>query len=302
MKPIVCYLMSGPAHLPYLLTSLYQLRKHYHGEICVYAWPESYWAVELISHDRRLGIKPVLRSPVTGYRGKNAQFFDKLHMMGELPLDVIGVYLDADTMPVGPIDKLIRHADQYGFAATQFNGWLSNRGVVRRRISRLLGRKGIDQSGVEMAMLLPLKSVNGGVFACRPNSRVLSMWREQTSHVLDIFIADETVLHATLPIQPDGEYTVLSGKYNSSPKHKDPLTLDEDVVIWHMHGDSNVRLNKCVKGIQLWWPVYCKCVEDRIGNVSQWHSICNNRYLDALIVYAREHNDLGLAPLPLRRD
>ncbi len=45
MKNRVFYVMSGPAHLPYLLASLKTLREHYDGEIVVFAWEESFFGI-----------------------------------------------------------------------------------------------------------------------------------------------------------------------------------------------------------------------------------------------------------------
>ena len=50
----VVYLMSGPAHMPYLVCSLWTLRQHWDGEIVVVAWPNSIELVEEVARDRVL--------------------------------------------------------------------------------------------------------------------------------------------------------------------------------------------------------------------------------------------------------
>ncbi len=79
----VVYLISGPPHLLYLVTSLVALRKIWDGEIIVYAWPASIGLVKRMAKDERLGIEAVERIPT--YKGKNAQFFDKIKMMQMAP-------------------------------------------------------------------------------------------------------------------------------------------------------------------------------------------------------------------------
>jgi len=80
MKQRVVYLMSGEAHLPYLVVSLWTLCKHWDGEIIIHAWPESFDIVKTIVKDRRLKISGAIKREPE-YRGKNAQFIDKIKMM-----------------------------------------------------------------------------------------------------------------------------------------------------------------------------------------------------------------------------
>ena len=61
MKNRVFYVMSGPAHLPYLLASLKTLREHYDGEIVVFAWEESFPIVDKMSEDPRMLINARIR-------------------------------------------------------------------------------------------------------------------------------------------------------------------------------------------------------------------------------------------------
>jgi hypothetical protein len=78
-KRSIIYLMSGPAHLPYLVVSLRSLRQNWDGPIVVYAWPKSFSIVQEIAKDNRLDIEA--RSRIPSYRGKNSQFVDKISLM-----------------------------------------------------------------------------------------------------------------------------------------------------------------------------------------------------------------------------
>lgn len=281
MSKQVVYLMSGRAHLPYLVVSLYSLRKHWHGPVIVHAWEESVDIVKRISQDERLNIECVGRVPK--YRrsdgvGSNAQFIDKIRLMQTLDTEV-SIYLDADTMVNNPLDELFDFGYAYGFCATQFNDWKSNGRIPRKRISRLVGVEGIDQFAVELAMNNPYPSVNGGVFSCCPDSPSLEMWYEWTMKVRNIFIADETVLHAMVPLVLSVAGVGECGKYNISPKFKPDGLDNEDVVIWHFHGDSCVRQNKSPLGVWLWWHVYQECMRKNIGFMQEWRHLCYNKYL-----------------------
>ncbi len=88
MKRQVVYVMSGPAHLPYLLVSLCSLRQHWDGEVVVYAWPNlphslgCFDIVQRIAKDDRLDIRCQVYEP--GYRKRNAQFECKIAVMKSL--------------------------------------------------------------------------------------------------------------------------------------------------------------------------------------------------------------------------
>lgn len=271
----VNYLMSGDAHAPYLIVSLNSLRRYYDGPVTVWAYPESLATSQAIACDKYLGISVKLWEP--SYRGKNGQFLNKLYLMESLK-SKCNLYLDADTMICSNLDPIFFCIERYGFVATQFNDWVSNAGVVKKRIAALVGRSSICQVNVKKAMTNLLPSVNGGVFGCKPDSIVLDTWQQWTESVLDVFIADETCLHVIVArylidnfeAESTGFDVMVGGKWNCSPKYQPASVLDSDVKIWHFHGDSNVRPQKSQKGYDLWWPEFQKCLDENIGFVHDW--------------------------------
>ena len=276
----VIYLMSGPAHLPYLVVSLYHLRRYWTGAVRVYAWPESLPLVERIASDNRLEITCHARTP--NYRGKNDQFFDKIDLMRDF-FDGPNLYLDADTMPNGDLGKLFEKADQRGFCATQFCDWKSNEGQAKNRVKRLLDYDHIPHYLVRDSITDKHPSVNGGVFCCQPWSPVLKEWQDWTRPCKEkLFIADETVLHAVCRKYEGKHLEILSGHYNCSPKQKwwPKNTSLSDIKIIHFHGDSNVRPDKSQFGFDLWYPEYLECIEKNLGYIQEWKSLVNNRYLN----------------------
>ncbi len=270
----IVYLMSGAAYLPYLVCSLYSLRQVWDGYVSVFAWPESKQLVDMIARDKWLNITAVEREPE--YRGKNGQFLDKIKMMQDQPTDTLNMYLDADTLPqrADVIERLFYLASAAGFCATQFNKWNTHSKTIRGRISSLIGRESVDQMAVNRLLSTCEPSVNGGVFACRPESSALPLWQEWTEKNLDLFIADETVLHAVMGhfLNTLGwDFDVATGgKYNCSPKYQPPDLPDDTVGIWHGHGDSFIRPNKSMKGVKMWWPVYQHCLRENIGGMVDW--------------------------------
>jgi len=286
----VNFLTSHPPHLANLVVSLHSLRDTGWDEpIYVHAWPESIDIVKQIAADKRLGVEAIEKEP--GYRKKNAQFIHKQLVMQSIPTEM-GIYLDCDTMPVKPINELLDRLNHFGFIATQFNRWHSNHGVTRNRIKRLVDREGIPQDRVQDVLSREQPSLNGGVFACWRDSPVLPKWHELTGHVKDIFIADETVLHVVMSIfrfDSIPYFDVLEGgTHNCSPKYKPKDIPDEDVVIWHFHGDSNLRPDtKSQKGYNLWWPVFQECLDLNLGGICDWLDRVGNKYLTKCLKKAR---------------
>lgn len=282
MRRQVVYLMSAPAHLPYLIVSLRSLREHWHGEVVVYAWSESIELVKRICEDANLCVSCVEWEPE--HRKRNAQFECKQLVMQSLDCDV-GLYLDADTMINGPIDLVFEAAEEFGFAATQFNDWTTKGRKVSRRIRNLLDYPEIQRSYVEEALEKEWPSVNGGVFASQPSSPVLPLWHKWTKVARPIFISDETVLHVMMPVfTPVGKLAVATGgKYNRSPKFPMKNLPDDEVSIWHFHGDCNTRQAKSPKGVSMWWPAYQSCIRDNVGGIAEWDKdILHNRHLNQL--------------------
>ena len=291
MRKQIVYLTSHTPHLPYLVVSLRSLRRYWNGEVIVHAWPESIELVQLIAQDKRLGITAVKREP--DYRGKNDQFLNKILLMRSLNAD-FGIYLDADTLVNGPLD-LIWNAIEHdtAFAATQFNEWTVSGGVVRNRIKRLLDIPEIPSSLIHKLLSDEYRdspSVNGGVFGCRPSSAVLNQWYQWSWAARKIFIADETVLHILQAWFPPESFGIIRSTYNCSPRHKPTDVKDEEVKIWHFHGDSNVRPNKSMKGVELWYPEFLDCCKYNIGNINIWVNGCGNKYLPSLIEFMQSRS------------
>ena len=77
-----------------------------------------------------------------------------------------------------------------------------------------------------------------------------------------------------------------SGMYNNSPIYQSKNLRDEDVVVWHFHGDSNARPDKNKgrgqRGVDLWWPIYQHCLRENIGGIAEWRGSVENKWLDRL--------------------
>jgi hypothetical protein len=293
MKREVCYLMSGNAHLPYLLVSLHTLRRHWQGSVRVYAWPESFDIVERMARDDNLRILPIAHEPKyrarrdEGRQGKNDQFIDKIRLFSSLEdVDTV-LYLDADTSVHGDLAPLFKAAEQYGFCATRFSNWIAQGSIPRGRIERLVEIPEIDGRYIKAVLDVPWPSVNGGVWAANPTSQVFDLWEQWTWGARFQFIADEAVLHVLMPkFLPLGEMTVWpDGRFNCScnPKWMPSGLTEEQIRVFHYHGDSNARPNKFDgAGVKRWWPMWEECLEKNVGGVQDWIGRIENKWMAEL--------------------
>ena len=290
MKREIIYLMSGPAHIPYLAVSLATLREHWYGPVRVFAWPESIDLVREIAKDERLQITVDLREPVYRARrderrqGKNDQFLAKIRLMRSLADVRLALYLDADTSVHGDLMPLFQLAEAYTFVATRFSSWTTAGGVVRARIERLREFPAIDRNCIEETLRLAWPSVNGGVFCCSPRSCVLETWERWTWEARHVFIADEAVLHVLQPLfEPSGQMAVWpDGRFNCScnPKWMPEGLSEKDIVVWHYHGDSAVRpLKHGGYAHRRWWPLWLRCLAENLGNCREWAPTERNGWL-----------------------
>lgn len=269
--------MSGPAHLHYLVVSLYTLRKHYDGPIEVWSYVDSWKFVQKIAQDSRLNIIPQLWH--TDYRGKNSQFLNKILMCSKETADV-RIYLDADTTIHGPLQDLFLECIGSETVFTQFNNWKTNGSVIRARVRRLLDYPDINPDKVNRVLKEPFPSPNGGIFCCRPTSLVLQQWYKWSWLAKDVFICDESVLQVLQLCYEDRYLKVLKGgKYNCSHKYGESI---KDPVVYHYHGNSCSRPDKSPLACAMWWPLYEHCLNENIGNILSWRKQAVNKHMDRL--------------------
>lgn len=264
MERGVIYLVTGPAHAVRAVVSLRSLRRHFDGPITFYTTqPESAEVAARCAADARLQVQHLETNQVIS--PKNSSFLTKLELLTQTPFDVT-LYLDADTLVVGPIDDLFAAAENQEFAATQFAHWVSSGKTIRRRIEawRDLPQERIPAQELNKLVeeaLVTRPAVNGGVFAFRRDSPLLAPWRELAYAGWQTFICDEIALQLLLPRY---EHSVLDCRFNCSPvfAHR-----QADVRIWHFHGERHVKNERCR---ELWWPNYRSCVLDNIGGLADW--------------------------------
>lgn len=279
----VFYLISGPSHLPYLVASIHSLRTkaQFDGEVVVFAWPESSLAAKAMSLDKSLDITLKEREPRS--RGHNCHFLEKIHLMEEFAGTEGALFIDADTLPVGPVDAFFSALKYANMVTVQFSNWTTQKRIIQNRLQKI---KHVEECKDDLASCFAesISSPNNGVLACRSNSACLARWAKLTTQVYEtVFIPDEVCLHPVVASDAFKEEGIMfSGDsgYNTSPKYQHPDLKDTAVKIWHFHGDSNVRPEKSQRGFDLWWPVFRHCLKENVGNVQHWFVPEMNKWIN----------------------
>jgi hypothetical protein len=282
----IIFLLSGPGHLPNLAVALFTLRKHYVGPIDVFSWKESLPIVKQICSDSRLNVGYIPWEPL--YHGHSDTYVDKTRLIQSLasPSNDAVLFLDADITVHGNISPLFACIEKYGFVATQFNDWVTTGNTISGRIKTLEQFPEIDQMLINQALERAWPSVNTGIFGGRPDSPVLPLWHRWTYAAKASFIPDEKVMHLMMvKFGPSNELAVATdGAWNCSPKLQPKNLPDDQVKIFHFHGDSNLRPSKSKRGFDLWSSVYKQAMELNIGNMQDWVLSIPNKHLQKLFV------------------
>jgi hypothetical protein len=74
----------------------------------------------------------------------------------------------------------------------------------------------------------------------------------------------------------------MGGRWNCSPikKYRPKDMAEEDVVVWHFHGDSATRFEKSPEGVAMWWAEYQGCLRDNVGGIAEWRPEIRYKHLD----------------------
>lgn len=287
------YMLSHPPHGPYLVVSINSLRSWCDYPVVLHGWKEtgSYDIVSQIASDRRLGlVEAEGRSPA--FRGHGDYWVDKIDIMKEQNGVDAALLIDADTIIVGDLDELFVSAETYGYAVTQFCDWKTTNNIIKNRVKRLRDFPELDQQLIEDCLNYPYPSPNVGIFSCTPDNSVLSEWRRWSYIARDVFIADESVMQALLPkYVRAGKAKAIDGRYNCSTMRFQHVP-DEEVKIWHGHGNSFLRPEKSPKGHGMWWKQYQEALETNLGNIQSWKDKYENKRMRKCL---KERENLGLS-------
>ena len=283
----VLYYVIGSKYSPMLVVSLYSVRQHYAGPVCLVVGDEAAQEIaDLCMADDRLQPLQIVRHDMPKGGGKGLQHANKSRLFELSPFDRT-VFLDADTLVVGPFNELLPREGTEEIRLTRYSDWVTTGGKIGGRIERyrdLLPEKVALMRGHEYP------AINTGIYGFTKDSIAYFAEHRRLCELHPIFMSDELVAQL---IFIDYPHLILDCRWNYSPVYP-PKTLPElgnDIRIWHFHGFSHAKIGKAdAKGWSIWKPYYERCVAENIACIADWTPGDDKRLRDRLLTRG-EQND-----------
>jgi hypothetical protein len=265
----IVYLLTHIQLAARLVVSVTSLRQWYDGPITVFTTrPESFNVGHALSNDRSLDIEHRTVQERPG-QGHVSSYITKTSFLFKSPYERT-VFLDADTLVVGPLDDLLAAALTEPLVVTQFCNWTTLEPNQRKRIHmwrRLQGRLGdrFDLKRlIDLTLSKPFPAVNSGVFAVDITSPFLQAWDALTWYGRRCPCPDEVSLQLLLPTSG---HCILGPQYNAHPNSIEP---HPSVRIWHFAANSHLTYTSCRN---LWWPAYEECYSNNVARIQTWSRV-----------------------------
>jgi hypothetical protein len=227
MSEAVFYLNRGTKCYPRLLTSIFSLRKHYHGNIVLIQEGELHHAIGNVLSKLGVEVRKVPESTESILTKKSS-------IWREMREDH-AMYLDSDTIICGPIDDFFGWIKEKGFVATWFTGWLTTSIPVRARIEEW---KIIAPNLITPALEYN-KAINSGVQGWFKNAPILAEYERLTRQGVaagcNRRVVDEIALQLLLPHHP---HYLAHHAWNTSAVYGDI----NNAKIIHYHGKKHCIL------------------------------------------------------------
>ncbi len=253
----VIYQLCGAAYAELLAVSLWSLRKHFAGPVCLFTTDPESWAVGgKLALDERLGPMTVKQADLPQVR-RHGKYCIKPILALRSPFDAT-VMLDADTLVLGSIDPLFEHR----LTITDFSGWESTGRRISGRIRQWQGLSPWIDLMVETMLQRARPAINTGVVAWQAEARRdLQLWANLTLFGHRCSFTDEIAMQI---LMSEIEHELVDDRWNCSAHlgvHRD------NPVIRHFHGRSHVRKEGCRK---LWWPHFEEAIREKAGGIDEW--------------------------------
>ncbi len=264
----VAYLLTNPQLAARLVVSIWSLRKWYDGPITVFTTRgESHEIGELLVQDSRLRVSHMRCAEVQSDR--NSTFLTKITLHFESPYEAT-VFIDADTLVVGSIDRLLYAAQNWPLTVTSFCGWETTDAPIKERLEswRAIANREGDRFGldalVDMAIAVPQLAINAGVLAIHRRNPALQFSHDLAMYGRDLQIPDEMALQLLLP---KFEQCLLGSQFNCSPVGAPDMP---DVRIWHFFAVTHLRHDQ---SREFWLPAYERCRDENVAQLQSWSRV-----------------------------
>jgi hypothetical protein len=230
----VIYAHAGTSCLTRLLVSLHSLRKHWSGNVTVFqeGTPEP----ELVAICKQLYVR------IHEYTKVDYNNYTKKCYVNTLAQYENNMFIDADTIIVGPLDKYFEWVEKYGLVFTNFCNWTPKGNIMSGRIRKW---ETLYPEAVESAFDYPA-ALNTGTYGFQKGHPFLEGWLETSIEggKNGVPLTDELAAQLLAQFFP---HYVAPPPWVYSVKHGEPVTPLEEAAIIHYHGRKHIGTNNCQK-------------------------------------------------------
>lgn len=257
----VVYSLHGNYYWPQICVSIWSLRRHYKGPICIAALDTAGYRLACELADSALAQPLIVICPHLDINRRNGGYAAKSQLIPLVPFE-LGVFLDADTVVAGPFFEDLLPTGVEEVVLTQFANWKTTGKRISGRVKKW---EQFAPTSVAQCLAAPWPAVNTGVYGFRRESAYFQKdWGEMTERNIS-FICDEIAAQLLVPTYaPGGRMRVMPDAYNRSPVYNPSYN---NVRIWHFHGGKHLRpgLPK-----QIWWEAYLNTRKADLGGITKW--------------------------------
>jgi hypothetical protein len=247
------YWLCGMRHAERLVVSAYTARKFWTGAIAaVVTSDETQKCAEAIP-----GVQAI-RVALTAT--KHSAYVGKTRLPDWVPFDR-AIYLDADTIVVGPLDPLLESP----LTITQFSKWQSLGQKIGGRIKwfQQIKESPRIQAMVDTQFTKSYPAINTGVFAWHKGGKWVAEWQAiADAGAPCVNYTDEIAMQILHPGIPGCR--VVDDRWNCSPIYGVHKT---NAAVWHFHGDKHLRN---AEGKRLWEPAFQEAYTANVGGLREW--------------------------------
>lgn len=268
----VLYWLCGAGYAETMAVSLYHLRKHWQGDILLayasnckdsVANTEATWK---LANAFDTSVAPIT---LPNYR-RHQHYIAKASLWRQTVGQTL--FLDADTVPLVPIDPLFTDA----LMTVHFSDWYTHGRIIGGRM-----RSFVEHSGLGFDFSDSWPAINTGVVAWGPAAiehGILEQWEVATQQGHAAPFTDELAMQWLLPTAFRGPMKGASIErdcWNYSPTHG----RTQPPKIYHFHGRRHVRKPE---GRKIWQPLAVEAITNTPGLADWWGSF------DEHVAFVRE--------------
>lgn len=243
MSQGVIYFNRGNKCTIRMLISMYALRKHYKGNLCLIAMGEQPKGFIELVRQFNIEIKYIEEREIKTLAQKTSLY-------RHTPYDFT-VFIDADMICLNPIDEVFDKIKEHTYVTYHFEDWITTGGSMSKRIKKM---NAVCPEYVQPSLEYG-QAVNTGLFGFTKDAPILKeleslaekTWRAGVNNVINDEVCCQVLLHKYPHYLMDREWGV-SGKFGQ---------VSDNTIFVHFHGKKSYeQYPNCHLYKQTFWELH----------------------------------------------